>query len=62
MVDMNYWLGRKYDILAKQAEGGYQKDIADAQSIGPLRDAQGFNLRAGGQQSLEAAATDAARR
>ena len=42
MVDMEYWLGKKYDILAKQAEGAYQKDIADAKSLPGSRADLGF--------------------
>lgn len=29
-MDIGYWLGQKYALLGKQAEGQYQKDIAEA--------------------------------
>jgi hypothetical protein len=61
-ADMSYWLGQKYAIQGKAAEGDYQKNIADASTIGGLRDAQAFGLRAGGQADLERAATESTMR
>ena len=74
--DMAYWMGQKYAILGKQAEGEYQRNIADAYrtreeggqvapnaaSLRELQAATGFNQRGEGQLRVEQAATEKANR